>query len=212
MWQTDACATKTTTNAVRFYKMKLETTVALLIMSTCFGAPVDDPIRIDLPIYDEPQEKSNILSAYPLQPENYPGGDPLNSNQVTGGNLVSPKLQNSNYIHNSGIFAAPVTVRENALQETEGYGSKALSFKDGIQEAYAGIFQPKPIVDTIRESEKYGNTGDKFYTAGRAIVGGAEGFANFVNSVLEIPGKVFKSITRSATEKLNNLGGKLSGL
>lgn len=36
------------------------------------------------------------------------------------------------------------------------------------------------------ESEKYGNTGDKFYSAGKAIVGGAEGFANFVNTILEV--------------------------
>lgn len=47
-------------------------------------------------------------------------------------------------------------------------------------------FQPKPIVDTISESEKYGNTGDKFYTAGKSIVGGAEGISNFVNSALEV--------------------------
>lgn len=47
-------------------------------------------------------------------------------------------------------------------------------------------FQPKPIVDTIQEEEKYGNTGDKFYAAGRAIVGGASGVSNLVNSVLEV--------------------------
>lgn len=48
------------------------------------------------------------------------------------------------------------------------------------------LFQPKPIVDTIQEEDKYGNTGDKFYTAGRAIVGGASGVSNLVNSILEV--------------------------
>lgn len=47
-------------------------------------------------------------------------------------------------------------------------------------------FQPKPIVDTIHEEEKYGNHGDKFYAAGKAIVGGAEGVSNIVNTVLEV--------------------------
>lgn len=55
-------------------------------------------------------------------------------------------------------------------------------------------FQPKPIVDTISEEEKYGNTGDKFYGAGRALVGGAEGVSNLVNSVLEVSTQV--TITR----------------
>lgn len=50
----------------------------------------------------------------------------------------------------------------------------------------AWCFQPKPIVDTIQEEDKYGNTGDKFYTAGRAIVAGASGVSNLVNSVLEV--------------------------
>lgn len=59
------------------------------------------------------------------------------------------------------------------------------------------MLQPKPIVDTIREDEKYGNNGDKFYSAGRAIVGGATGVSNFVNSILEV-----SLITSIATIKL----------
>lgn len=43
-----------------------------------------------------------------------------------------------------------------------------------------------PIVDTIIEEEKYGNTGDKFESAGRALVNGAEGISNLVNSILEV--------------------------
>lgn len=75
--------------------MNIATTVVLLIVSTCFVecAPVDDPIRIDLPIYDQPQEKSNILLANPIQRENYPGGEPLKSKQVTEGNLITSKLE-----------------------------------------------------------------------------------------------------------------------
>lgn len=41
-------------------------------------------------------------------------------------------------------------------------------------------------MDTIREEEKYGNTGDKFYGTGRSIVGGAEGISNLVNSLIAV--------------------------
>lgn len=48
------------------------------------------------------------------------------------------------------------------------------------------FFQPQPIVDTIQEHEKYGNTGDKFYPVGRAIVNGYEGFSNVLNRLLDV--------------------------
>ncbi|CAH0703414.1 unnamed protein product [Spodoptera exigua] len=192
----------------------------LLLVQMCLSAPVDDPIRIDLPVYDQPQAGSDVLQNQPLDPENYPGGDHLSNN---GGNLITYKVQAAQNllegtlnakanVHQDGLFAAPVSTLETALQESEGFGSKKLSIKENIQGVVAGIFQPQPIVDTIREEEKYGNSGDKFYSAGKAIVGGAEGLSNFVNSVLEVPGTVFKQIARVATEKLNNLGGKLIGL
>lgn len=41
-------------------------------------------------------------------------------------------------------------------------------------------------MDTIREEEKYGNDGDKFYSAGKAIVNGASNVSTFVNSALEV--------------------------
>lgn len=46
--------------------------------------------------------------------------------------------------------------------------------------------QAKPIVDTIQEHEKYGNTGDQFYGAGRALINTYEGFANLINKVIDV--------------------------
>ncbi|XP_028177244.1 uncharacterized protein LOC114365022 [Ostrinia furnacalis] len=111
-----------------------------------------------------------------------------------------------------GWFAAPVTTIEGALLETEGLGSKKLSIKDNLHQVVAGVFQPKPIVDTIKEEEKYGNHGDKFYNAGRAVVGGAENISNFINSAIEVPQSIIRKIARAASEKLNNFGGRLIGL
>ncbi|CAG9558566.1 unnamed protein product [Danaus chrysippus] len=182
--------------------------------------PLDDPIRIDLPVYDQPEIASNAYTLQPFEPENHPGEN-LKSSDSAPKNLkpnINTKiyydgdssLQDEN--HTVGLFGAPNKKINSAILETEGYGSKVLSVKETAQNVVAGLLQPKPIVDTIREEEKYGNSGDKFYSAGRAVVGGAEKFSNLLNSILEIPGAIIKSITRTATEKLNNLGNKIVGL
>lgn len=46
--------------------------------------------------------------------------------------------------------------------------------------------QPTPLVDGIQEHEKYGNNGDKFYGAGRALVNTYEGFSNILNKVVDV--------------------------
>ncbi|XP_069365205.1 uncharacterized protein [Maniola hyperantus] len=180
-------------------------------------APLDDPVRIDLPVY-EPQSGSTITLTEAPEPENHPGSQ--NSYQKSNEKPVTIVLgskTNSNSLigsmnYGSGLFSPSVTQLDGALLETEGLGSKVLSVKENVQNVVAGVFQPQPIVDTIKEEEKYGNSGDKFESTGRALVNGAEGISNFVNSILEVPGKIFRSITRAASEKLNNLGSKLVGL
>lgn len=46
------------------------------------------------------------------------------------------------------------------------------------------MFQPKPIVDTITEEEKYGNHVDHVF--GRKITKAVEGLSNAVNSVFRV--------------------------
>ncbi len=46
--------------------------------------------------------------------------------------------------------------------------------------------QPVPIVDTIREEEKYGNSGDKFNTFGRGVVTGVETLGKLINKALNV--------------------------
>lgn len=72
--------------------------------------------------------------------------------------------------------------------------------------------QPQPIVDTIQEHEKYGNSGDKFYPIGRAIVNTYEGFSNLLNRILDAPLELAKKASRGLTGTLNSVGGKLVGL
>ncbi|XP_072931100.1 uncharacterized protein [Epargyreus clarus] len=197
----------------------LPTTFFFLVALACSrAAPADNPVRVDLPVYDQPKAGPDPVLANPLELENHPSLKRVNDNSLGGlfghwNNKLetsTPKVGSINY--GGGAFSAPVTTLEGALLETEGLGSKTLSVKENVQGVVAGLFQPQPIVDTIKEEEKYGNDGDKFYSTGRALIGGATTVSNFVNSILEVPGTIIRKITRAATEKLNNLGGKLIGL
>lgn len=80
-------------------------TLFLLVAGT-FSAPADDPIRIDLPVYDQPQSTSDVPLSQPLVPENYPGGEPVKNNaQASGGNFATYKLQAASNILGSTLNA-----------------------------------------------------------------------------------------------------------
>ncbi|KAM3968932.1 uncharacterized protein ACR2FA_002284 [Aphomia sociella] len=183
----------------------------------CLSAPTDEPIRVDLPVYDQPQESSNIYTNLPVRPAIHgalssdTALSELLSHKINSG-VNTAKAGSLNIQGADGWFAPPVTTLEGSLLESEGLGSKTLSVKENLHNIVAGILQPKPLVDTIEEEEKYGNMGDKFYGTGRAVVSGAEGVSNFVNSIIEVPGTIIRKITKAASEKLNNLGGRLIGL
>ncbi|XP_076236447.1 uncharacterized protein LOC143180539 isoform X1 [Calliopsis andreniformis] len=74
------------------------------------------------------------------------------------------------------------------------------------------IFRPTPIVDGIKEQEKYGNSGDRFIGIGRALVSGFEGFSNFLNAVVDLPRNAGKKASRGITEALNHVGARFIGL
>ncbi|XP_041986591.1 uncharacterized protein LOC121738527 isoform X2 [Aricia agestis] len=196
------------------------------------AAPVEEPVKIDLPVYERPNdepsytlaeqpsdeagyalaEQPNARPSYtlaePLQLENHPGENPSSNNLYD--NLIGNKIDALDKKLN-GPFARIKTL-ERAVEETEGYGSKILSIKENLGNVAAGIFKPKPIVDIIEEEDKYGNTGDKFYNVGRALVNGSSKVSTYVNTLLEIPGKFVQQISRIASEKLNNVGAKIVGL
>ncbi|CAL7936920.1 unnamed protein product [Xylocopa violacea] len=68
-----------------------------------------------------------------------------------------------------------------------------------------------PLVDTLKEEERYGNTG-RYTEIGRALVNGYEGFSNFLNSVIEIPRNAVQEKSRGITDMLRKVGQRLVGL
>ncbi|XP_046743216.1 uncharacterized protein LOC124409565 isoform X1 [Diprion similis] len=107
----------------------------------------------------------------------------------------------------------PPTVRETVRLESEngqGFLEKPkMSYIEGVLENF---LRPTPLVDGIKESEKYGNSGDRFTGIGKAIVGGYEGFSNFLNAVVDFPVDAAKKTSRKLTETLNQFGARLVGL
>ncbi|XP_026289658.2 uncharacterized protein LOC113214503 [Frankliniella occidentalis] len=130
------------------------------------------------------------------------GGPKKNKKRSQGtshvGNLLAPLLETPNVY--------PETVSLSPQQNDPKKKSNA------VQGILLNILQPKPIVDSIREEDKYGNTGDRFAFVGRGVVAGFEGFSNILNKVLDFPFETAKKVSRSATEALNNLGSRLIGL
>ncbi|KYB25233.1 uncharacterized protein LOC103314730 [Tribolium castaneum] len=106
----------------------------------------------------------------------------------------------------------PDSGRKHAVLEYEDPFSKKDSAYGQLQQFVASFYNPKPIVDTIQEHEKYGNDGEKFRKVGVAIVGGVEGISNLINAAIEIPTETVKQISRKISDSLNSVGAKLVGL
>ncbi|GLH07135.1 Uncharacterized protein GBIM_12660, partial [Gryllus bimaculatus] len=53
---------------------------------------------------------------------------------------------------------------------------------DFIESVLVNVLRPKPILDTIKEEEKYGNDGEKFNKVGRSVVGGVETLTTLIAS------------------------------
>lgn len=112
----------------------------------------------------------------------------------------------------------PVTnTRPNARETVRLENESAQSFLEKpVPRPAAGLLEsflkPTPLVDGIKEQDKYGNTGDKFIGIGRALVNSFEGFSNFLNTIVDFPRNAAKTTSRGLTEALNHVGAKLVGL
>lgn len=85
------------------------------------------------------------------------------------------------------IILFPAIPRETVRLENET--AQAILEKrqpDNIRQFLYNMLTPRPLVDRIKEEEKYGNMGDKFMGVGRAFINGYESFSNFLNKVVDV--------------------------
>ncbi|XP_018347753.1 PREDICTED: uncharacterized protein LOC108751826 [Trachymyrmex septentrionalis] len=83
---------------------------------------------------------------------------------------------------------------------------------DNIRRLLDTFLTPKPLVDRIKDEEKYGNRGDKFIGIGRAFIDGYENFSNFLNNLVGFPVDIVKQTSRGITQTLDKLGARIIGL
>ncbi|XP_026477842.1 uncharacterized protein LOC113383806 [Ctenocephalides felis] len=160
-------------------------------------------------ILGAPTETTTVSASFSASVSGPLKVDLVGGQSVQSENIIAPSASIS--ITKSLFDTAPRKI-EYAVLETEGPFSTKLTFMEQLQALLTGNWQPQPIVDTISEDEKYGNSGDKFSTVGRAVVSGFEGLSNLINKVVDYPYEAFKKFSRQATAKLNNLGSKIVGL
>lgn len=72
---------------------------SLLCVAGALSMPIDDPIRIDLPVYDQPRASSNIVIAEPLEKENHPASSKVDKS--ASGNHIPTKSYDINSVYSS---------------------------------------------------------------------------------------------------------------
>ncbi|EGI69130.1 hypothetical protein G5I_02107 [Acromyrmex echinatior] len=99
---------------------------------------------------------------------------------------------------------------------------------DNIRQLLDTFLTPKPLVDRIKDEQKYGNSGDKFIGIGRTFINGYENFSNFLNNLIgtfqwywifsvqnmigKFPVDIVKQTSRGITQTLDKLGARIVGL
>lgn len=112
-----------------------------------------------------------------------PFGDKNNLNLVIDSKEDKLDLET---IFTSKLHPSPVGSGESSRSEEEGFNSKFITHYDKSQDFLAKFISAEPIVDNIREEDKYGNSGDKFLPIGKFLVDGFEAFSNLLNKFIDV--------------------------
>ncbi|XP_067638947.1 uncharacterized protein [Eurosta solidaginis] len=126
------------------------------------------------------------------------------------------QAEDSGNSNSGGFRISLLPTQEKTLEsvnlEKEGIPSKIYSAYDISHKKVVDFADLEPIVDTISEHEKYGNNGDMFDGLARSIVNGYEAFSNIINTFIQKPTDIARSISKSITAQLDIIGGKIVGL
>ncbi|XP_011493985.1 PREDICTED: uncharacterized protein LOC105359175 isoform X2 [Ceratosolen solmsi marchali] len=206
------------------FTVALLMSVTILVTVTIEGRPSvnQEPIKFSLDIKKDDEEKiTEKPRNFELNAKIQDGMEIMSEtrNNVAGAigaaNDIIVKGRSTLQSYEKSPFAnfLPPKTRETTRLESE----KDQAFFERKRENPISLFlqsilKPQPIVDSIKEEDKYGNNGDKFVVVGRAFVNGVEGISNFVNYVADLPVNAAKKTSRGITEALNQIGSRLIGL
>ncbi|XP_076676630.1 uncharacterized protein LOC143373336 isoform X2 [Andrena cerasifolii] len=188
--------------------------VCLFELST--GLPAEQPTKFTLSTGDVSSQNVASGATSPLDR----GRTLASEAQNNVATVIEAKTEALNQAQRSleAVPKAPViNTRPNARETVrlESEAGQAL-LERPIPKPFMGIlesfFRPTPLIDGIKEQDKYTNTGDKFIGIGRALVSGFEGLSNFLNAIVDFPKNAAKKTSRGITEALNHAGARLIGL
>ncbi|XP_017064176.1 uncharacterized protein LOC108103274 [Drosophila eugracilis] len=166
----------------------------------------------------------HCISATPIAPATPDGATPIDARvsaadfgaedafAAADSSVESTQAQASGAGFKISLLPTPAKTAESVNLEQEAIPSKVLSVYDNSQKKLADLSQPVPILDSISEHEKYGNNGDMFDGISRSIVNGYEAFSNLLNTFIQKPKELARSVTKGITAQLDIIGGKLVGL
>ena len=108
---------------------------------------------------------------------------------ISAVNEDHPRERDTLQSHEKAQFTNLLTPNTRETVRLENESGQALFEKkkpNPIGGILENILRPTPIVDGIKEEQKYGNSGDKFIGIGRALVNGFEGLSNFLNALVDV--------------------------
>ncbi|XP_063232031.1 uncharacterized protein LOC134536255 isoform X2 [Bacillus rossius redtenbacheri] len=101
---------------------------------------------------------------------------------------------------------------ERAREELKERGPLEPKPVNKLQLVLLEYLQPTPLVDGLREEDKYGNDGERFNRIGRTFVDGVGALTSLLRSAVDYPTVVLKGISRRFTQALNSIGSRIVGL
>ncbi|KYQ49421.1 hypothetical protein ALC60_11527 [Trachymyrmex zeteki] len=110
------------------------------------------------------------------------------------------------------VLFQPIPQEGIRLENETAQGILEKRKPDNIRRLLDSFLTPKPLIDRIKDEEKYGNRGDKFIGIGRVFINGFENFSNFLNNLVEFPTGIAKQTSRGITQTLDKLGARIIGL
>ncbi|XP_037931984.1 uncharacterized protein LOC119666774 [Teleopsis dalmanni] len=177
--------------------------LVLMCLSTCLSAPT------------ETNETVEVVTTSDKQVELEQKNDESQLSEIAVQN-IEDNIDSSSGKSNSGfkltLLPEPPKTAESVNLEYEGIPSKILSKYDQSQKKLLDITNAVPILDTINEHDKYGNNGDMFDGISRSLVNGYEAFSNLLNTLIQKPKELARSLTKGITAQLDIIGGKIVGL
>ncbi|XP_035737725.1 uncharacterized protein LOC118448496 [Vespa mandarinia] len=183
----------------------------LLCLPTSNCYPIEEPTKF-------------LLSTEELNVENIQKPSKLEKAQTVAARNVTPVIAIKSELLDQGrksleslrypsdIFTNFPKTQETVHLENESEQSlveKTISFP--FNDLLVNFFMPIPLLDRIKEEEKYGNTGNNLAGIGKAFINGFENFSNFLNSAFGSTQNIKKKVKENISEALDQIGGKLIG-